>query len=106
MINMSELELYNKFAEAAMLEKKHDPWRQRRKDNMTIGYFEIILESKYNWWYDDFVGVRFLGLIHWDSWYFDNYGVKKIKEVQAVAMIKNVYMNIGRVLSPEHLTLM
>jgi len=99
---MTDLERYNQFSEAAMLNHQHDPWRRRKKSGMTIAIFEIVEESGNNWWYDDFVGVEFMGLIEWDSYYESLSNVKRIKQITAIAMIKNVYINHGRTLSPEH----
>lgn len=105
-MNQQHLELYSAFAEAAMLNKQHDPWRKRKPENMEMALFELVFESGNNWWYDKFVGVEFMGQILWDDWHFKLHGVKKIKEVRAVAMVKNVYINMGRTLSPDHLIMM
>ncbi len=111
---MTDLELYNDFAEVACLNKLYDPWRQRRKPDMELATFEVLFTSEdlhtgdykaMAFWWDKFVGVEFLGLIRWDTWHFEEYGVKKIKEVQVVAMVKNVYMNSGRTISPEYITM-
>ena len=102
-----DIELYNLFAEAAMLNKQHDPWRQRRKPEMELAIFETVEESEFNFWYNPFVGVRFLGLIHWeDKWYCEKLGRKKMKDIQVVAMVKNVYINKGRNILPQHVIML
>lgn len=90
------IELYEQFAEAACLNKKHDHWRKRREEGMSIAMFEIIEDCTKNFWYIPFVGIQFVGMIRWDNWYFKHYGIKKIKEVIAISAYKNVYINTGR----------
>ena len=102
---MTELELYNKFAEAAMLNKEHDPWRKRRDKEMSVAMFEIVLDPPENWWYAPFVGVQFLGKIRWDIGQGKRSGIKTIREVTAIQTFKNVYINEGRDLAIEHIVL-
>lgn len=88
-----------------MLNATHDPWRRRRKEGLSVAMFEIVLDPPENWWYAPFIGVQFLGKIRWDLDHFKRTGVQKIRDVIAISTFKNVYINEGRSLSPEHLVL-
>ena len=60
---MTQIELYNAFCEAAMLNKRHDPWVKRREPGKQYANFMIVKCRHESWWYRDFVGVEFLGEI-------------------------------------------
>lgn len=83
---MTELELYDSFAEEAGLNKKH-PWQKKR---IVSEYATCeITGCKYdNWWYKKFIGVRFFGEL-----IFRNNGIGRVKqliEVQPVRIINSV----------------
>lgn len=68
----SEIDLFDAFAEAAMLNQKYDPWMKSRVDierrfkDGCIRFAEFYLlptpKNSYTWWYP-FEGVTFLGII-------------------------------------------
>lgn len=60
---MTEIEQYNLFCEAAMLNKKHDPWVKRRKPGEEYANFMIVKCRHPDWWYSGFIGIEFLGQI-------------------------------------------
>ena len=84
------IDLYNEFAEQAMLNASHSPWRKRREAG-EYAMFEVIDCEYENWWYNDFIGVQFLGKIR-------DQGYGRV-EVIPVQMKGQVYMNTGRTIS-------
>lgn len=57
-----DLVLYNAFAEAAYLNKKHDPWYRRRKPGEEYYIVEIVNteDAPDNHWYKPFEGVKYM----------------------------------------------
>lgn len=85
---MSEIALYADFAEKAMLNRKQNPWYQKRKP-AEYAQFEIASAANDKYWYADFIGVRFWGIIQW--------GIKpgEIKEARVILFAGN-YIHHGR----------
>jgi len=85
----TDLELFNEFAEAAMLNKQHHPWRRRREDGQEYGVFEIWNCQHEDWWYNEFIGVKFMGLISRTPYYHAD-------EVHPIQFIGKCYITEGR----------
>lgn len=92
-IESKDIELYEAFAEAACLNKKHDPWVKRREP---AEYANILIaSSEYdNWWYAAFIGVECLGLLRFE------YGTKKLKDI-IVCRLVGTKIHTGRSISPN-----
>ncbi len=93
-----ELSRYNAFAEEAGI---NDEYAKRRKPQggIQMAEFEIVFGSEDHykgqdkplpWWWDEFIGIKFIGEIKW------KHGTKEVKEVSPISMIKNVYYIKGR----------
>lgn len=59
---MSDLELYNQFAEDAMLNKKHSPWLTNKEIKHRFCEAEII-ECNDPYWYKNYIGVKFMACL-------------------------------------------
>lgn len=84
-----DIELYNRFCEAAMLNKQHDPWVKKRKPGKEYGWFLIIKCRHEGWWYRDFIGVEFMGEIE------KNYTTYQETQVRVVRLT-NTKIHHGR----------
>ncbi len=74
--------LYEKFNEAAMLNKMHDPWLKKR----IVGEYaecEITSCEQSNWWYNDFIGIKFFGELRFNY----DYGQKELVSVVVVKLV-------------------
>lgn len=105
---MSELQLFNEFAEAAGLDQTHDI--KRREDNLEICEF-MIIDSNPDFWYKPFIGVTFLGIIHRDTFRMNhplnpNRGILTIKEVMTFKLVGNTKIIYGRTLHNQHLQIL
>ena len=71
--------LYNEFAAAAGLDKKHDPWLKRRKPGQQYAWVTII-DCPYDlWWFKPYVGLSFFfALLRFE------YGTHNLREAAAV----------------------
>lgn len=58
----ADINKVSEFCEAAMLNKKHDPWMKRRKPGEYVNV-EITNCQHKDWWYKGFIGIQFLGII-------------------------------------------
>lgn len=84
---MTQIEIYNQFCEAAMLNQKYDPWVRRRQFGKVYADFMIIKCRSENWWYKDFIGVEFFGEI-----YDKGYGEIEV----TVIRLTNTQIHTGR----------
>lgn len=84
-----DIELYNRFCDAAMLNKQHHPWVMRREPGKEYGWFLIIKCRYEGWWYQDFVGIEFFGEIE------KNYTTYRETEVRVVRLT-NTKVHHGR----------
>lgn len=64
---MSDIDRYIKFSEAAYITKQHDPWVIRREFGKEYASFIIVKCRNESWWYKDFIGIEFFGMINKDS---------------------------------------
>lgn len=59
----TELERYNRFCEEAGI---NDPYHYRkRQDGLYFADVEIVSVKNPNWWYKDFIGLRFFALLEY-----------------------------------------
>ena len=98
---MTEIERYNKFAEAAMLDKKHDPYYRRKEKGCIYATCMIISSEQPNWWYSEFIGVEFMGLLQFSKYAGGEY----LRQVIAVH-ISGVYIHHGRSLSTKDIIIL
>lgn len=96
---MGKINLFNAFAQEAGLNAKHG--RSRREHGLEIACFEIAFTlneisgiNMKSWW-DDYIGVEFMGIIHHDP-YLKRRGVESWKEIEPIQMIGKVYCMKGR----------
>lgn len=86
---------YECFCEEAMLNKKHEPYLKRRdsilsnyKDGvLEFGMFEIVSCQHQDWWYNRFIGVKFLGLFP------GKYGARDVRPTRYIGHTKILYGN-------------
>lgn len=90
-ITREELEWYNDFEEAANLNASHYPWLQRREGGWIYARF-FIADSDDTYWYRDFVGIEYLGLL-------SKYTGNRLQDIQPVKMIGRTKIVIGRSIS-------
>lgn len=84
-----DIELYNRFCEAADLNKQHSPYLIRRESGKEYGWFLIIKCRYEEWWYRDFIGIEFMGEIE------KNYTTYRETEVRPVRLT-NTKVHRGR----------
>lgn len=107
-----EIIKYNDFAEAAYLNKKHDPWVKRKEPERHYANMIISSCEHKDWWYAPFVGIEFFGIISYnthmmklnESHKTERSGIPIIKEVH-VCQIKGVRIVIGRDISAKDITI-
>lgn len=99
---MTQCELYNKFFEAAYLDRKHDPWLKRRENG--IIYADVLIADKcmigqYNAWWNDFIGVSCLAelRIQKNKWT----GKEEITEAYFVRLL-NTKVHHGRSIASQY----
>lgn len=110
--NKIDIVSYNDFSNAAMLDKRHDPWFKRKKPEQH--YANMIIHSCENigWWYANYVGIEFFGVISYNSHAMklnEQYKTKKsgipiISEVH-VCQIIGVNIVVGRSISNKDITI-
>lgn len=61
--HLSKIDLYTSFFEAAGIGES-EVWRDRRKSGLQLADFRIVDCQFNDWWYQNFIGVEFLGLIN------------------------------------------
>ncbi|WP_407533791.1 hypothetical protein [Elizabethkingia miricola] len=101
------ISIYNQFSESAMLNNKHDI--KTRNHNMDFANFRITGCERHDWWYGEFIGIEFLGIITYDKYLMKMNeqfntkmkGVLIIKEVRPVSIVGNTKIIIGRDISAK-----
>ena len=66
--NITQLQQFNEFAEAAYLNKQHDPWVRRREPGKIYANVLIASCQHKDWWYRDFVGVECFVELRFFQW--------------------------------------
>lgn len=102
------IDLVSAFCEAACLNKDHYPWRQRKKDGASYGWFEVVsAECSSQYWYHRFDGVRFYGMIRWEpARWRPGSDRKVIREIQVIRTFKLVWINVGRTIPSKNIRLL
>ncbi|KAA2223016.1 hypothetical protein [Chryseobacterium sediminis] len=100
------IELYNQFAEAAMLNSYNS--EQSRKNELHFVECEIIDCQRSDWWYAPFIGVRFMGTVIYDLYLMRLYndGIIRIKEVIPIEVTNKSSIKTGRWIPAKDLLLL
>lgn len=98
-----DLETYNKFAEVAELNNIN--YEGRRTDDLHFVECEIVSCGNPLFWYYNFIGVRFIGVVTYDTYVMKLYNddIIRIREVRPVKVTGNTRITIGRSISAENL---
>lgn len=105
---MTELKAFNDFCEDACLNQNHNI--ERRPDNIHMVEC-LIIDCKDGWWYQNHIGVKFLGIIHYDRFRMrhplnPNKDINIIKSIQTFKLVGNTKILYGRDLEPEHIQIL
>ena len=76
---MTQLQWYDNFCAAAMMDKLHDPWVRRRKPAI---YAEIMIVScqRPDWWYHNYIGLICLAKLKFTTYHFTSYPILREAE--------------------------
>ena len=100
LLGVTDLQFYIAFYEAAGINKFHS--RKRKDISRTYGneFGSFIISScQYdNWWYANFIGISFLGII------VRNYATREVREVIPV-LITGTTIQLWRSLDPKDVSL-
>lgn len=96
---MTDLQLYDSFAEVAGLNRK-DAWNKKR---IIAEYAECEISQCQHteWWYCNFIGVRFFGELRFRAWVT---GKKELYEVIPVRVV-NSKIYYGRALDAKDISI-
>jgi len=62
-MSMVDVVRYNEFCEGAQLNKTYWPYCKKREQGKEYAMFMIHTCRHKDWWYRDFIGIEFLGVI-------------------------------------------
>jgi hypothetical protein len=108
----TSIQVINDFCEAAMLNKKHEPWVKRRTYGKEYAWC-IISDKGYVFgdgtgtWFAPYVGIEFFGrLIFYPANWFYGQGEKKVLKEIRVVRLTNTKINDGRSIPADCVTIL
>lgn len=97
----TELDLFNAFAAASNMDKKHYPWADRRKEGEVYSNCVLIGAQGHEWW-RHYIGVEFLGRLRFR--YNEWTKKQELYEVEPVRLTNTMAFR-GRSINIECVTL-
>ena len=88
---------WNDFAEAAYLNKKHDPWVRRKQHGNVYANIMIVSCERPDWWYAPFIGIECFAELKYNTYLF-NPTVAYLREANVVRL-HGVLITSGRSIS-------